>query len=144
MRLLSPSLLHRSNNLNSKVYCLILSIDKVQKAKNMLNISENSIKDKLNIEEFSSYQYNKLPASNRMLTWWLTMTLTLTIILFLLPWTQNIQMKGKLTTLLPEQRPHTVNSTIAGRIEKWYVREGDLVNAGDTIVFLSEVKAEIF
>lgn len=110
----------------------------------MLNISENSIRGKLDIEEFSSYSDNKLPAANRMLSWWLTGTLGLTIVIFLLPWTQNIQMKGKMTTLLPEQRPHTVNSTIAGRIEKWYVREGDLVQAGDTIVFLSEVKAEYF
>ncbi|MEM8908866.1 MAG: HlyD family efflux transporter periplasmic adaptor subunit, partial [Bacteroidota bacterium] len=43
-----------------------------------------------------------------------------------------------------EQRPQDVNSTIAGRIDKWYVREGDLVEAGDTIVFLSEVKADYF
>ena len=49
-----------------------------------------------------------------------------------------------MTTLLPSQRPQDINSAIAGRIEKWFVREGDLVQAGDTIVFLSEVKAEYF
>ena len=38
----------------------------------MLNISENSVKDKLNIEELSSYQLNQLPQANRMLAWWLT------------------------------------------------------------------------
>jgi multidrug efflux pump subunit AcrA (membrane-fusion protein) len=29
---------------------------------------------------------------------------------------------------------------IPGKIEKWYVKEGDYVEAGDTLVFLSEVK----
>ena len=70
--------------------------------------------------------------------------LIITLVVFFLPWTQNIQMKGKVTTLLPEQRPQNVNAVIGGRIEKWYVREGDLVQEGDTIVHISEVKAEYF
>jgi multidrug resistance efflux pump len=53
-------------------------------------------------------------------------------------------MKGKVSTLLPEQRPQDINATIAGRVEQWFVREGNLVAAGDTIVFLSEVKTEYF
>lgn len=110
----------------------------------MLNITENSVADKIDISDFAGAEYNKLPAANRMLTWWLSVFLLLTLVIFFLPWTQNIQMKGKVTTLLPEQRPQTVNSTIGGRIEKWYVREGELVNAGDTLVFLSEIKADYF
>ena len=110
----------------------------------MLNITENSVKEQLEIEDFPSYQFNRLPSSNRMLTWWLTLSLALTVIVFFLPWTQNIQMKGKVTTLRPEQRPQDINSAIAGRIEKWYVREGEVVEAGDTIAFLSEVKVEYF
>ncbi len=61
-----------------------------------------------------------------------------------LPWTQNIQSKGKVTTLLPDQRPQTIHATIGGRVEKWYVREGQLVKAGDTILYLSEIKTEYF
>jgi len=110
----------------------------------MLNISENSVKGSVKIEELSSYKESKLPAANRLLAWWLLLFLGVTIIIFFLPWTQNIQMKGKATTLLPGQRPQDINSAIAGRIENWYVREGDLVEAGDTIVFLSEVKSEYF
>ena len=29
-------------------------------------------------------------------------------------------------------------------IQKWYVREGDFVKAGDTIIYISEVKSEYF
>jgi multidrug resistance efflux pump len=66
------------------------------------------------------------------------------VILFFLPWTQNVQGKGYLTTLKPDQRPQTIQSPIPGRIEKWYVQEGDYVKKGDTILFISEIKGEYF
>jgi len=66
-------------------------------------------------------------------------------ILFLfLPWTQNVRAPGKLTTLYPDQRPQFVQNRIPGRIEKWYVREGEFVNEGDTIVRISEIKDSYF
>ena len=110
----------------------------------MLNISHNSILKEVKTEEIDCFQRNELPKANRMFAIWLVGLLIGILVIFFLPWTQNIQMKGKVTTLLPSQRPQDINSAIAGRIEKWYVREGDLVQAGDTIVFLSEVKPEYF
>jgi multidrug efflux pump subunit AcrA (membrane-fusion protein) len=62
--------------------------------------------------------------------------------LFFLPWTQNISGVGAVTAISPEQRPQTIQTAIAGRIEKWYVQEGDYVKKGDTILFLSEIKEE--
>lgn len=41
-----------------------------------------------------------------------------------------------------EQRPQQINTLIAGRVEKWFVKEGDYVQKGDTIVRLSEVKPD--
>ncbi len=69
--------------------------------------------------------------------------LILLIVLFL-PWTQNISGQGQVTTLKPDQRPQTIQSQIPGRIEQWYVREGDFVRRGDTILRISEVKSEYF
>jgi len=66
-----------------------------------------------------------------------------TILLFL-PWRQNISAIGKVTTRLPEHRPQSIQSVISGRLEKWFVREGDRVKKGDTIAFISEVKSEYF
>lgn len=67
------------------------------------------------------------------------------LILFLfLPWTQNVRAPGKLTTLYPDQRPQTVQNRIPGRIEKWYVREGEFAEAGDTIIQISEIVDEYF
>lgn len=73
---------------------------------------------------------------SRVLIW-----LSLLIVLFMfLPWTQNIQTQGMVTTLLPNQRPQEIQTIIGGRIEKWHVTEGDYVRKGDTIVRISEVK----
>lgn len=64
--------------------------------------------------------------------------------ILILPWTQSIESTGKVTTLNPENRPQTINSRIAGRIEKWFVNEGEFVHKNDTIAFISEVKDDYF
>lgn len=66
----------------------------------------------------------------------------LAIIALFLPWTQNISGSGAVTTLKPNQRPQSIQSVISGRIEKWYVQEGDFVEKGDTIMFISEIKED--
>ena len=66
------------------------------------------------------------------------------VIILFLPWTQTITGRGNVTTLTPDQRPQTIQSPIPGRIEKWYVREGDFVSKGDTIIQISEIKSEYF
>ena len=110
----------------------------------MLNISNNSILDQVNVEELHCFKRNELPRSRKMFAYWLIGLLFVMLVIFFLPWTQNVQMKGKVNTYLPQQRPQDVNSAIAGRIEKWFVREGEIIEAGDTIAFLSEVKTEYF
>lgn len=73
--------------------------------------------------------------------WLLGITMVMLLTLFL-PWTQNIRAKGKVTALKPQDRPQELNTIIPGRIEQWYVKEGDFVQKGDTILKLSEVKTE--
>jgi multidrug efflux pump subunit AcrA (membrane-fusion protein) len=91
---------------------------------------------------FSAYQHiyrhNK---TSRIKQWSIILFFIVVLILFL-PWTQNIRAKGNVTTLRQEQRPQQVNTIIGGRIEKWFVKEGDYVQKGDTIVQLSEIKAD--
>lgn len=75
---------------------------------------------------------------------WLWGSLILVILVMFLPWTQNIRARGLITTLRQEQRPQQLNSIIGGRVEKWYVKEGDFVQKGDTILQLGEIKVEYF
>lgn len=72
--------------------------------------------------------------------YWVIGIFVFLVVTLLLPWTQNIRAKGTVTTLRQEQRPQELNSIIAGRIVKWYVKEGDNVKQGDTIVKLAEIK----
>ncbi|SHE60366.1 HlyD family secretion protein [Chryseobacterium takakiae] len=75
--------------------------------------------------------------------WFLSFFILAIIVLFL-PWTQNIKVVGNVTTLYQEQRPQQLNSPIPGKIIKWYVKNGDYVKKGDTILQLSEVKDDYF
>ena len=71
---------------------------------------------------------------------WMVATFVFLILVLFLPWTQNIRARGNVTTLRQEQRPQELNTIIPGRIVKWYVKEGDHVQAGDTIIQLAEIK----
>lgn len=110
----------------------------------MLNISKNGIEGKIKTEKFQSFSMLKSYKASRLFTRLLIAAFFLFIIILFLPWTQNIRSKGYVTTLYPDQRPQTINSIIAGRIEKWFVSEGNYVKKGDTILYLSEIKSEYF
>ncbi|RME96010.1 MAG: HlyD family efflux transporter periplasmic adaptor subunit [Bacteroidetes bacterium] len=111
----------------------------------MLGLSpENSVEKSLPPGPWTCLERDPLPKANVMMRNLLLAILVIFLILMFLPWVQNIQAKGNVTTLDPAHRPQTIQSIIAGRIEEWYVREGELVQAGDTIVRLSEVKTEYF
>ncbi len=110
----------------------------------MLNISENSINAFIQTAQFKSYSLIRKSNFSRFRYIVLSIfVLTLGVLLFV-PWTQNIQAKGYVTTRLPNQRPQSIQSVISGKLEKWYVKEGDLVKEGDTIAYISEVKNEYF
>ena len=110
----------------------------------MLNISKNNISGKVDLSRFKAIaQLNQRPffkSFNRLLKGFFIGS----FLFVLLPWTQNIQGTGFVTTVSPEQRPQTIHTAIAGRIEKWYVAEGQYVNKGDTILFISEMKEDYF
>ncbi len=110
----------------------------------MLNISNNSVSDKIDIRNYSAFRkVASKPYSNRFAKILIGLLIVILIIMFI-PWTQNIGAKGYVTTLKPDQRPQTVHSVIGGRIEKWFVQEGDYVGRGDTILFISEIKDDYF
>lgn len=110
----------------------------------MLNLSPQSVSSRIDKGAYKSFGLTMWAGSKNLFPRLLIGFLLIIIVIMFLPWTQNIRAKGTLTSLYPEDRPQTINSTIAGRVEKWYVQEGQFVKKGDTIVFLSEIKAEYF
>ncbi|WP_121666623.1 HlyD family secretion protein [Mesonia aquimarina] len=110
----------------------------------MLNLSNSEVDAEVNFSKYEAYSsIVDRNLHNFIAKIMLGVAIFLVILLFL-PWTQTIQGNGYVTTLRPEQRPQTIQSPIPGRIEKWYVSEGDFVNKGDTILHISEVKSEYF
>jgi membrane fusion protein, adhesin transport system len=110
----------------------------------MLNISSNPLKSNLKKGKFSSLDHVESKESSRKLIRVITGFGILGFLILFLPWTQNIRSRGDVTTLKPNQRQQSIHSVIPGRIEKWFVQEGDNVKKGDTILFLSEVKDDYF
>ncbi|PTM09824.1 MAG: biotin attachment protein [Bacteroidetes bacterium] len=110
----------------------------------MLNISHNSVNKYFNISDYKSGQKTLDKKYYKYFNKFLLGFAIFCIIILFFPWTQNISGKGQVTTLKPDQRPQTIQSQIPGRIEKWYVQEGDYVKKGDTILEISEVKSEYF
>ncbi len=108
----------------------------------MLNISSNRVQ--IDRADFPALQKVEERKSGKLLVALLISMLFIVVVSLFLPWTQNIRSQGSVTSLLPNERPQSVHSVIAGRIEAWYVQEGDFVAKGDTIAFLSEVKDKYF
>jgi multidrug resistance efflux pump len=106
--------------------------------------AQNTVEQLRTYQEYSSFQMLKTPRMARNLSLWCGGIMLIMAISTFLPWTQNIRSTGRLTTFDPQHRPQTVHSTIAGRIEKWHVQEGQYVQKGDTIITLSEVKEKYF
>jgi membrane fusion protein, adhesin transport system len=110
----------------------------------MLNVSKHNPVDDLTKGIMSSSEVLNTPKAAKVLRYWLTGFCILFFVVLFLPWQQNITAEGSVTALTPQDRPQTVESAIAGRIRKWYVREGQTVRKGDTVLTLDEIKEKYF
>ncbi|MFM7429415.1 MAG: HlyD family secretion protein [Flammeovirgaceae bacterium] len=110
----------------------------------MLNLSPNSVQKKMPQEKLYSLRSLDTPLAGKILARWLMIIFALFFIILFLPWQQNIRGSGKVTALSPSNRPQTIETVIAGRIQIWKIKEGQFVNKGDTIALISEVKEKYF
>ncbi len=110
----------------------------------MLNISKNRVYENIVNKHYSTLEEVEKKRSNGVFRKIILAFFILALITLFIPWTQNIRSMGIVTTLRPDQKPQTLNSIIAGRVEKWFVQEGDFVNQGDTILKISEIKDAYF
>lgn len=110
----------------------------------MLEISTNSVSDRIDKTRYRAFL--AIITSRRSSTRkYLVSVLGIAAgVALFLPWTQNIRARGQVTSLAPGERPQTINTIIPGRIEEWFVSEGQLVAAGDTLLRLSEIKDDYF
>jgi membrane fusion protein, adhesin transport system len=110
----------------------------------MLNISNTKDPVPIKLSEYKSGRYALHKTHYKHFNRFLIIFAIVGTISLFLPWTQNIRSNGKVTTLKPDQRPQTIQSQIPGRVEEWFVQEGDYVEQGDTILRISEIKIDYF
>ncbi len=108
----------------------------------MLNISHNQLNKKVDVQSYSAFAKAHKTSHFKYFNRFLLAFAFIGVVVLFLPWTQNVNGSGFVTTLTPDQRPQTIQSPIPGRVEQWYVREGDYVAKGDTILRISEIKNE--
>ena len=110
----------------------------------MLKISSKSVEKMMPQDRLYSLRSLETPMAGKILVKWLIGLGFIFLVVLFLPWQQNIRGKGKVTALSPRNRPQTIETIIAGRIQTWKAQEGQLVNSGDTIAIISEVKEKYF
>ena len=110
----------------------------------MLNISKNSVQKVMPQEKLYALRSLDTPMAGKILAKWILGIFVLFFVILFLPWQQNIRGSGKVTALSPSNRPQTIETTIAGRIQVWKIKEGQFVNRLDTIAIISEVKEKYF
>ncbi len=108
----------------------------------MLNITSNSISHNINRSDYKSYQILNQRSTSKFVIKIMVVLLLIGILIMFLPWTQNIRSKGYVSSLNPYDKPQNIQALIGGKIQNWYVTEGDVVAIGDTIAILTEAKSE--
>lgn len=62
-----------------------------------------------------------------------------TAFLFFVPWLQTAQGQGQVVALDPDDRAQEVTALIGGRVERWFVHDGQHVDRGDPIARVVDV-----
>lgn len=110
----------------------------------MLNISSQSIEQKIPHHKLYSLRSLNTPMAGKILARWMLGIGIIFLLVLFLPWQQNIHGIGQVTALSPSNRPQTIQTIIAGRIQDWKIKEGQFVEKGDTIAIISEIKEKYF
>lgn len=64
-------------------------------------------------------------------------------ILFFVPWLQTAQGRGQVVSLNPQDRAQEVTALVPGRVERWYVHDGQHVNRGDPIARIIDLDPDL-
>ncbi len=86
------------------------------------------------LERFTTLAAIKPPRLSRVIGWMIAITVPLLVIVLLtVPWVQTAPGKGQVVALDPEDRVQDITALVTGRVEKWYVKDGQRVRRGDPI-----------
>lgn len=80
------------------------------------------------------------PRATVALAWMILIGIAVSVtILLTVPWVQTAQGTGMVVALDPDDRAQEVTALVPGRVERWYVQDGQLVDAGAPIARVVDV-----
>ncbi len=86
-------------------------------------------------KEFKTLNSIKVPNPVKILPKIILTILVATIaILIITPWQQTSKGVGYIIAIDPNDRTQSINATVSGRIDRWYVRDGNHIKKGEKIV----------
>jgi membrane fusion protein, adhesin transport system len=65
------------------------------------------------------------------------------VVLVVAPWQQSVPGHGRMIAYAPVERQQSIDAPVFGRVVKWHVQEGELVEAGDLLAELADNDPEI-
>ncbi len=91
-------------------------------------------KSAIDYAQFRTLAAMRLPRVALALAWMITIGFILALIaLVYVPWVQTSAGDGSVMALDPGDRVQSITALVPGRVERWYVRDGQLVKKGDPI-----------
>ena len=104
----------------------------------------HKISSKINTEKYPVFAVLEQKSKGKTFVRVLYVLFGFLLLVLFLPWTQNIQGPGIITTRSPEERPQELNAIIAGRIEKWFVlADNQLLDTSASKLIGNTLKVEI-
>ncbi|MFY9350213.1 MAG: HlyD family efflux transporter periplasmic adaptor subunit [Sphingobium sp.] len=91
------------------------------------------------LTHFRSLARLRPPRVAIVVAWLILLGLCLAVAILFVPWRQTAQGGGQVISLDPDDRPQQVSSLVDGRVQRFFVRDGQLVEAGDPIVQVVDV-----
>lgn len=91
------------------------------------------------IQHLTTLKTIHTPRPIRAVAWMLVLTVIVAVaFLVFTPWVQTTRGDGGVIALDPNDRPQEINALVSGRIDSWYVRDGDRVRMGDPILRVAD------
>ncbi|WP_408590990.1 HlyD family secretion protein [Novosphingobium sp.] len=85
-------------------------------------------------ERFTTLRAMHPPRVMRVMAWMIALTIPgIAAFLIFVPWVQTAPGRGAVTALDPHDRVQQVTAMVPGRVERWYVSDGQALKAGQPI-----------
>lgn len=91
------------------------------------------------LAHFRSLASLRPPSLVMVVAWLILLGLLLAFAILFVPWQQTAQGAGQVISLDPDDRPQQVTSLVEGRIQRFFVQDGQWVRAGDPVAQVVDV-----